>query len=117
MDPMDTTILLNAKLLPVTDRIGRRRTAHRPARQNPTQLRAYRRALRAAEQAAWEAGAPQTTVSTLPSPVSESDRPLDLLFSVLTLASLFALVFGAKSTAAFGQHWDRLVDFVRLVLG
>jgi hypothetical protein len=114
---MNTTILLKANLLTAPEAPARLRRPAQPARQNQVQLRAYRRALRAAEQAAWEAGEPRPAVSTLPSPIAESDRPLNLLFSLIALASVMALVFGANSVAQFTAHWDRFVEFVRLAVG
>lgn len=115
---MNTTILLKANLLAATTAAtpARPQTTPKPPKQTPAQLREYRRVLRAAEQAAWDAAEPRPEASSLPSPVMEPDRPATLLFALIALASLMALVFGAESVANFGTHWNRFVEFIRFAV-
>jgi len=64
----------------------------RPVNQAAAHLRAYRRALRAAESLAWESRLPRPT--TPPSPEAEASRPLQVLFSLVVLAALLGMAFG-----------------------
>lgn len=129
---MSTTLLMNPPAVaggrnPL--RIAGRRRADRKALNDPTRQRAYRRALRAAEMASWEAVPPASTPlpdrSTphevarvtvgLPRPAEEGVE--GALFGLVVFATVAALVFGAADSVDFAGRWHDFVALVQRLVG
>ena len=106
---MNTAFVLNP--LVVARDQAPRRVVNRTARD-----RAYRRALRAAEQAAWDAADPKA-ITRLPQGVEQKDSMARVLLSLVAFASVAALVFGAKSSFGFTAAWGNFVAFVANLIG
>lgn len=129
---MSTTILMNPPAvaggrnpLRIT---GRRRTERKPLNDAARQ-RAYRRALRAAEMASWEAAMPspstlpeRTTVREAARVTAGLPRPAEdgaegALFCLVLFATVAALVFGAADSVDFGARWHDFMALVQRLVG
>jgi hypothetical protein len=106
---MNTTFVLN----PLA--VARRPRTFDRIRRNARQ-RAYHRALRAAEQAAWEAADPKA-LTRLPRGAVEKDSAAKVMFSLLAFAGVAALVFGVHGSLGFTAAWTDFVSFIRHVVG
>ena len=78
--------------------------------------RAYLRALRAAEMAAWQEPAPRPArPPRLPAPTRSTAE--GRLFAVLSALALGSVLHGLLTSGEFVLRWDRLVALVRQLLG
>lgn len=130
---MNTTMMMtNPALRGGMGGIGNQGTVlRRPSFGSQARLKAYRRALRAAEMAAWNRIRPVTThnpgtASDETAPrnvfqnareVSKQDDTVHAVFAVLVFAGVTAVAFGGTAALRFGDHWHRFVELVRNWIG
>lgn len=117
---MNTTLLLSHRPLPGAEfagLIGQRWPVVPPSLRTPPrpENRAYLRALRAAEVAAWEA---QDRPAVRAFPRLEAEEVAEgRWFAVLGLIGAGAVAYGLWTTGWLVQHWDRFVAFAHRLLG
>lgn len=131
---MSTTMMMNPALRGGMGGIGNQGTVlRRPSFGSKARLKAYRRALRAAEMAAWNRIRPVTSnesegaaAATAAAPrnvfqnardVSKQDDTVQAVFGVVVFAAVAAVAFGGTAALKFGDHWQRFVEMVRNWIG
>jgi hypothetical protein len=87
---------------------------HNPSRRA---TREYRRSLRAAEMAAWEAATPSTDASLKAQTASTASPAEERMFTLLLVLSLAGVVWGLSESARFVEIWQQFVALVRQVIG
>jgi hypothetical protein len=102
---------------PFTARV---RTPTRPAESGSgSATREYRRTLRAAELAAWEAAAPSTAAQLRANAAAAAkDSPAEeRWFAILLALALIGIAWGLADTFGFVERWPHFVAFLHQLIG